>query len=274
VTGDDRESSIGDEIAVWPDRLEAACAGTRFDSALVRVVAQCDSTQDLARTLGRGAVVTTGRQVGGRGRLGRAWLDDEGAGIAISLGVEAADPAVLALAAGLAARAAVVEACHAVSGRLALKHPNDHVDRVTAGKVGGVLVEADHGIAVIGIGINVHPRSWPEDIPAIAVADLRGPWPSPAPPPSRLSILERLVPALDRLLDLPVDRLADHFAADHAPTGRLVTLETSEGEHRGRLVGFDPRSRIEIEDDRGVRRGFPAVTTRLLAWSPSDDPVA
>jgi len=272
---------ITDEIASWPDRLEVACAGTRFDPGLVRVVAQCGSTQDLARTLGRGAVVTTGRQVGGRGRLGRVWLDDEGAGVAVSLVVEAADPAVLALAAGLAGRTAIVAACPAAAPRLAVKHPNDLVDRTTARKVGGVLVESDGSAAVIGIGLNVHLRSWPPETPAISVAELSQPAnprssrsAEPASPPTRLAILERLIPALDRLLSTSLDELAASFAAVHGPTGLEVVLETPTGEVRGRLVAYDPRSDLELLDTAGRRRRFPASTTRLRSWTPDDTATA
>ncbi len=260
-------SSIDAEIAGWPDRLEAACSDTRFDPSLVRVVAQCGSTQDLAGTLGRGAVVTTGRQTGGRGRLGRAWLDDEGAGIAVSLVVDVDEPAVLALAAGLAGHAAIVESCPAIADRLGVKHPNDLVDRVSARKVGGVLVEADGSIAVVGIGLNLHPRPWPEEIPAISVAELA---PDAAAVPTRIGILERLVPELDALLDMPLASLASRFAALHAPTGRLVTVETPTGERSGRLVGYDPRTSLDLEGDGGVRWRCDAGTTRLLGWSPSE----
>jgi BirA family biotin operon repressor/biotin-[acetyl-CoA-carboxylase] ligase len=258
-------ASIDAEIAGWPDRLEAACAGTRFDPTLVRVVARCDSTQDLARALGLGAVVTTGRQTGGRGRLGRAWLDDEGTGIAVSLVVEVAEPAALALAAGLAGHAAVVQSCPAVAGRLGVKHPNDLVDRVTARKVGGVLVEADGSMAVVGIGLNVRPRSWPPEVFAISIAELVD---DVEPIPNRLTILERLIPTLDALLATPLETLAASFSAVHAPTGRLVTVETPSGERRGRLVDYDPRAAILIEDEAGIRHELEAGTSRLLDWSP------
>lgn len=260
-------SWIDAEIAGWPDRLEVACSGTRFDPTLVRVVTQCDSTQDLARVLGLGAVVTTGRQTGGRGRLGRAWLDDEGAGIAVSLVVEVAEPAVLALAAGLAGHAAIVQSCPAVADRLGVKHPNDLVDRLTARKVGGVLVEADGSMAVVGIGLNVHPRSWPVEVQAISIAEMSASGGSAAVP-TRLAILERLIPTLDALLDTSLDELAARFAAAHAPTGRLVTVETPSGERQGRLVGYDPRTVLEIEDETGGRRPCDAGTTRLLQWTP------
>lgn len=254
------------EIADWPDRLEAACAVTRFRADLVRVVARCDSTQDLARDLGPGAVVTTGRQVAGRGRLGRRWADDAGAGIAVSLAVAPDDPARLSLAAGLAARQAVVDACPPAAARLGLKFPNDLVDRVTTRKVAGVLVESDGRTAVVGIGLNVHHRDWPADVPAISIADLLEPA---VATPNRIDILERLPSRLEAMLARPIETLADEFRRQHAPTGAAVEVETPEGIVAGRLLDLDPCGRLDLEDAAGRRHRPVAATARILAWSPT-----
>ena len=88
---DDRSTpeDAATEIAGWADRLERRAEGTRFDRDRVRVFASCDSTQGLARDLGIGAIVTTGRQLAGRGSHGRSWLDDHGLGVAVSLVLDA-----------------------------------------------------------------------------------------------------------------------------------------------------------------------------------------
>ena len=88
------------ELEDWADRLEAIAASTRFDPTRVRVFATCESTQEPARDLGIGSVVTTGRQTAGRGRLGRVWVEDRGTGIALSLGLPAmaSDRACIAVA--------------------------------------------------------------------------------------------------------------------------------------------------------------------------------
>lgn len=256
------DAAIGAEILDWPDRLEAACVGTRFRAELVRVVARCDSTQDLARALGSGAVVTTGRQVAGRGRLGRRWVDDAGAGIALSLSVEPADPVRLSLAAGLAAFDAVADVCPDAANRLGLKFPNDLVDRVTTRKVGGVLVEADATTAVVGVGINIAARAWPDELAAIAVADLVA-----GTPPSRIEVLERLPGRLDAALACPAESLVERFRALHAPTGTRVVVETPTGTVSGRLEDLDPRGHLEISGDAGARYRPPAVGARIVSWA-------
>ena len=257
------EDAVLREIADWPDRLEAACADTRFEAGRVRVVASCDSTQDLARTLGPGAVVATGRQVAGRGRLGRRWVDDSGLGVAVSLAVESMESAALSLAAGLAALEAVEEAAPTAATRLGLKFPNDLVDRSSGRKLAGVLVETDADVAVIGIGINVGRRDWPEGLAAISLAEVMD-----GPPPDRIAVLEAILPRLHRLLGRSIDDLSERFQTRHIPTGGMVEVETPEGPVRGRLVDLDPLGRLEIVDANGGRHRPLAAGARIVSWTP------
>jgi biotin-[acetyl-CoA-carboxylase] ligase BirA-like protein len=253
------------EIADWPDRLEAACRGTRFDPSLVRVLAECRSTQDVARFAGEGAVVTTGRQSSGRGRLGRAWIDDEGAGIAMSLAVPMQNPATLSLAAGIAAleviRAAVPPA---VRPMLGMKFPNDVVEWASGAKIAGILVEASDGVAVIGIGINLHRRPWPPGIHAMAVAEL-----APDTPLRRIDLLEALPSRISEALDLQPTEIADRFSAAHAPTGCQVEVESGDRRITGTLESLLPLEHLEIVDSDGVRCRMPVESSRILSWQPS-----
>ncbi|MAD79004.1 MAG: hypothetical protein CMJ51_06495 [Planctomycetaceae bacterium] len=269
------EESPVEELADWSDRLERAVVGTRFDAGRVRVMATCDSTQDHARNLGAGAVVTTGRQVAGRGRLGRSWIDDRGAGLAVSLALPAlaSDLACIAIAvATLDAVRCSLEACGTggseAGGRLGLKFPNDLVDRRTGRKVAGILVEVVDGIAVVGIGINVGIRDWPSGLNAIALEEiLEG---SRVRIPPRIEILEHLLPAVDRAWAASPTDLDRRFAVDHAPTGERVEIEEdvlggSSRRIRGTLRGFDPRRTLEVENDDGLVV-ITAARARILSW--------
>jgi BirA family biotin operon repressor/biotin-[acetyl-CoA-carboxylase] ligase len=143
----------GDELAV------------RF--ALPRVVAldETTSTLDVAHALGAegapaGTLILADTQRAGRGRLGRPWTSERGAGIWLTLVERPADPAaieVLSLRTGLALCAAVDAF---VDQPVALKWPNDLY--VAGRKLAGVLVEARWRESAlewvaIGIGINVRP---------------------------------------------------------------------------------------------------------------------
>ena len=263
------------ELEDWADRLEATSRLTRFDPGRVRVFATCESTQDPARDLGIGSVVTTGHQSGGRGRLGRAWVEDRGTGVAVSLGLPAVQPEQACIAVAVAAMTAVrgVLVDHGATSRevdrVGLKFPNDLVDRRGGRKIGGILVEVSGDLAVVGIGINVHPREWPSGIEGISVEQL-------APPanPSRIEILERLLLEVDRAWSLPADRLDAIFAADHAPTGGRVGIAIGDDQDpstmiSGRLVDLDPRRSLLVDADRGAVE-IPVDRARILSWTPHD----
>ena len=215
------------EIADWPDRLEASCRGTRFDASLVRVLAKCDSTQDVARMAGRGAVVTAGRQLAGRGRLGRIWIDDEGAG-------------------------------------MGMKFPNDVVDVASGAKIAGILVEASDDLAVIGIGVNVHRRTWPSGIHAMAIEELASGMTS-----RRIDVLEALPGRISEALDLKPAEIAARFAAEHAPTGCRVEVESGDRRVVGTLDSISPLEYLEIVDSEGIRHQMPVESSRILSWQPS-----
>ncbi|MDG2022370.1 MAG: biotin--[acetyl-CoA-carboxylase] ligase [Phycisphaerales bacterium] len=253
------------EIADWPDRLEASCRGTRFDVGLIRVLSSCDSTQDVARMTGIGAVVTTGRQTAGRGRLGRVWIDDEGAGIAMSLTVPMQDSATISLASGIA----VLEAIRAVvppsiRPTIGLKFPNDVVESISGAKIAGILVEASEGVAVIGIGVNLHRRSWPPGIHARSIEEL-----APEATLRRIDLLEVLPSRLSEAIDLSPSDIADRFSEAHAPTGCRVEVESGDRRITGRLESLSPLKHLEVSDSDDVRHRMPAASSRILSWDPS-----
>ena len=104
---------------------------------------------------GRIVAVTADEQVTGRGRLERQWTSPWGAGIALSLGVDAGRvthaPTSVPLIVGLS----VCEALDTFGISSAVKWPNDVLLTKSApGKVCGVLVQLINDVFVIGIGIN------------------------------------------------------------------------------------------------------------------------
>jgi len=148
--------------------LEAALVGTLFQSKL-HFSALTGSTNSDALDAGRagaphGSVYFADAQSAGRGRGDHRWQSDAGQGLYLSVLLRLALPAgrlpLLPLAAGLAA----AEAIHTASGLTAdLRWPNDLL--LGDQKTGGILVESKTdgtalAFAVVGIGINVHQRSF------------------------------------------------------------------------------------------------------------------
>jgi BirA family transcriptional regulator, biotin operon repressor / biotin---[acetyl-CoA-carboxylase] ligase len=152
--------------------LESALAGTIYVGRL-NYAPVTDSTNSDALTAARrgaphGTVFFADEQTAGRGRGGHQWLSVAGDGLYVSvvlrLAVFSDRLLLLPLAAGLAAARAVDEGTGLT---VDIRWPNDLL--IGPMKVGGILVEArteskELPHAVVGIGINVHQRTFPDDL--------------------------------------------------------------------------------------------------------------
>jgi BirA family biotin operon repressor/biotin-[acetyl-CoA-carboxylase] ligase len=149
--------------------------------AVRRVVTreETGSTNDDARQLGaEGApsftIVIAGRQLSGRGRLGRTWYSPPGLGVYVSVLLHPRRPACEVARWTLAAAAAAAEACSETGARgLAIKWPNDLL--ASGRKVAGILAEmrtsgCGSQELVVGAGFNLFHASedFPEELRARA----------------------------------------------------------------------------------------------------------
>ena len=136
-----------------------------------------DSTNIKAQELAEkgypsGTLVVADKQESGKGRRGRSWVSPSGTGIFMTLmikpDINPNNASMLTLVAALA----VAKAITSVTGEEALiKWPNDIV--VNGKKVCGILTEMNAQFDyinhfVVGIGINVHNESFPEEISQMA----------------------------------------------------------------------------------------------------------
>ncbi len=148
--------------------LESALAGTIYSGKL-HYFASTGSTNTEALCTARqgaphGSVYFADEQTAGRGRGDHRWESHPGAGLYVSvllrIPIPSAQLSLLPLAAGLAAANAI----HSVTGvSIDLRWPNDLL--IGHRKAGGILVESkvsggEAAFAVVGIGINVHQRSF------------------------------------------------------------------------------------------------------------------
>jgi BirA family biotin operon repressor/biotin-[acetyl-CoA-carboxylase] ligase len=102
-----------------------------------------------------GAVAVAEHQTEGRGRLGRVWVDEPGAGLAMSVVLRPPAPVARWPELTLVAARAVAGA---IGDGATIKDPNDVL--VDGLKVAGVLAEAGEHV-VLGIGVNVGIAPWP-----------------------------------------------------------------------------------------------------------------
>ena len=113
-----------------------------------------------------GTMVTADEQTAGRGRQGRTWLAAPGDALLMSVVVRDIAPML-----PLATAVAVAETCEALGGVEArIKWPNDVW--IDGRKVSGILVEGrpQEGWAVLGVGLNVLTREFPDEISEIATS--------------------------------------------------------------------------------------------------------
>lgn len=190
--------------------LEAALAGSLFEGKL-HFSAVTGSTNSDAMTAGRsgaphGSVFLADEQTAGRGRGNHRWQSLAGLGLYLSVLLRPAmaisDLPLLPLAAGLAAARAIERAAGA---SVDIRWPNDLL--IGKRKTGGILVESrtesgEVAFVVIGIGINVHQRSFAQGLqtPATSLDVASG------KPTSRQALLIALLESLEREALLLHDR--------------------------------------------------------------------
>jgi BirA family biotin operon repressor/biotin-[acetyl-CoA-carboxylase] ligase len=164
---------------------------------------------------------------------------------------------VLALAAGLAVRAAIAE----VDARVAidLKWPNDVL--IAGKKVCGILTEMNAEATrvryiVVGIGINVNQAGFPKELQnqATSLRMVTGSeW-------SRVELAAALLKSLDReyqaLLNAPDARaLILRRFAEHSSwvQGKQVTVEDDGSRIEGTTEGLDERGFLQLRTARGLQ---------------------
>lgn len=136
------------------------------------------STQDVAREMARagaipGTVIAAATMKAGRGRRGRVWHAPAGGNVTLTTIGAPVPPETLwqlTFVCGVATVLALTEI--APNNPARLRFPNDV--QLEGRKLGGILVEAllqgGSAIPLIGIGLNVAPREWPEELASRAIA--------------------------------------------------------------------------------------------------------
>lgn len=110
-----------------------------------------------------GTLILAEQQTTGRGRRGRTWLSRPGCGVWMSLiarGFAPEKAGELPLVTAIAVCRAIGDLCFETPQ---IKWPNDIV--LHGKKLCGMLLEMGQGFAVIGAGINVLGRDFPDELP-------------------------------------------------------------------------------------------------------------
>jgi len=228
-TADRYDGATGDDLMAW------------LGLSRIELRSTVTSTQDVAHALAAsgataGTLVLADEQHAGRGRQGRAWVSESGAGIWLTLIERPTDATaidVLSLRAGLAIARGLDEF---TTGGMRLKWPNDVY--TARGKVAGILCEArwrDGMVEWVALGVGINVRA-PTGAPGAAGL---------APGTRRVDVLREVLPRLRAAAvmrgHLTRDELAE-FATRDLAAGRTCLEPIA-----GKVVGVDADGGLLID---------------------------
>ncbi len=225
-----------------------------------------DSTNRKAKELAEagcqhGSVVVALEQSEGRGRLGRSWNSEHGAGVYMSMVLRPKLPAEKAPMLTLVTALAVAKAIEALGKDCGIhpfiKWPNDIVIR--GKKVCGILTEMSAvknwiDYVVIGIGINVHNREFPKEIEHMA-SSLELEFGTGV---SRERVFELVLYAFEHYYELflreeDLSLLREEYQQMSANKGRSVRVLDPNGEYGGVARGITELGELVVDTGEGTK---------------------
>jgi len=262
-------------LARWQRPPPQRCSTSRdflTPNPLIKVVAEIASTNSalLARAaageaLLEGHWLLADRQTGGRGRAGRIWTGGYGnfmGSTAVALRSIDPPPQTLALVAGVATHRALTAVAPSLGG-LALKWPNDLL--VDGAKLGGILLERQGDVVVVGIGVNLAEAP---DVPDRATASLaqlghdtmRGTFAS--------ALAETWAEDLEQWHRGGWSALREDWLARAHPPGTLLSVNlAAEGRITGAYAGLGADGAVLLRLADGAVRAIHAGDVELVGAS-------
>ncbi len=240
-------------MTVVRDPLRGAWLRRRLQPARVVIRARLGSTHRTAEAgvaCGRWvapAVLIASRQTSGQGQRDHLWWADAGS-LCATLMLPAAKGMPIGqvpLRAGLAV--ATVVSRYVPGGLVGVKWPNDVL--IGAAKVAGLLCTRQHGVDLIGIGINVRTdlRGAPPDVRRRATTMAR----HVRRPPRRDEVLWNIWQAVQQALS--DDNWFARYPAVHVLHGRPVGVEVEGCLLEGTCRGIDMQGRLLVERDGRIQ---------------------
>ncbi len=243
-----------------PDMVRKRLKGSLFGKRVYHFF-KTDSTNRVAMELGyadepEGAVILAEEQTAGRGRAGRSWHSERGAGLYVTLllrpKLSPVQAPLLTMLAGLSAHTAVL----AQTGLSAeLKWPNDLL--LNGKKLGGILTEmyAEPNavrFVIVGIGINVSQEKFPGEI-AVTATSLRK---ETGRLHSRLEVLVKLLSQFEtdynRFLQEGAGYVVQRFELISSfANGKRVKVDTGRETFVGTTMGLSAEGLLMVKKEDG-----------------------
>lgn len=242
------------------EELTPVCAG------LLTYRKEMASTSDYAKMLAdqgamSGSIVVTDFQTAGRGRRENAWSCEAGAGLLFSLVLE---PEVDRSAWGqfsLAVGVAIAEVLESYGVGAQIKWPNDIW--INGKKSAGILVETLQDRIVVGVGLNVSVREFPEEVKQSATSLLL----EGVEDVDRELLLSQLVQGIVRWCSLcggeNSGQIRKALEQRCALKGNKITLDQDGNTLTGVALGVNHDGALVIENDGAVQMIHSASNVRL-----------
>lgn len=220
-----------------------------------------DSTNTKAKQLAEegslhGTLVVADRQESGRGRRGRMWESPSGVGIFMTLllkpEISPKNASMLTLVAALSVSRAITKC----TGRqTAIKWPNDIV--MNGRKICGILTELSAQLdyinhIVIGIGVNVHNDSFPEEISQTATSlflETKEHF-------NRAAMIEEILEQFERyyavfLENQDLSGLVEEYNSNLVNLNRKVRVLDPKEPFTGKAMGITARGELVVDTEDG-----------------------
>lgn len=243
-----------------PEMLRPRLRGSIF-ARHIHHFFKADSTNRVALLMAHadqpeGTVVLAEEQTAGRGRAGRTWHSERGAGIYVTLllrpKLAPVQAPLLTMMAGLSAHAAIL----AQTGlRVDLKWPNDLM--IGGKKAGGILTEMHAEpsrvhFVIVGIGINVNQEKFPGELGATATS-LRAECGKSQP---RAELLVRLLREFESdynqfLREGPLGVTQRFEALSSYARDKRVRVTNHGESFAGKTAGLSPEGLLQVTRDDG-----------------------
>lgn len=222
----------------------------------LKVYQSVTSTNTVAKELASqgakaGTVIIAKEQTQGRGRMGRSFYSPSSTGIYFTIILRPELSVEDSLLITTATAVAVVKAIDTVSGRKAkIKWVNDIF--VDGKKVCGILTEASMNFesgsleyAVVGIGINILPKDFPEEITKVA-GSVFSEKPSDAPVISHLvaEVLNNMAECMNQITD---KRYLDDYRSQSFLIGQDILVIKDGSKIPAKAIEIDDKARLVVE---------------------------
>lgn len=242
---------------VYTQEELSSVMSSRWAGKNLRFFAEVDSTNNMARTLAdqgapHGTLVVAANQTAGKGRRGRSWIAPEGSSIMMSILLRPEFAPERASMLTLVTAMAVAQGIREVTGLDAgIKWPNDIV--ADGKKLCGILTEMSTEMeyiryVVIGIGINVSMKEFPEELSQKATSlEL-----CLGHPVKRAPLIDACMKAFEEcyekyLQTLDLSLLQEEYNHKLVNVGREVTVLTPAGDYNGISHGINREGELIVE---------------------------